>query len=640
MVNFLMKNRKSFMFLFGNLFLTCLSLISFGQLNIINVYKFISLDWLISLILILPFVWFFFFIKKDKEYWKKKTEPYFKYAFLAGLLLTTISSFNFDFINNVFVLKILIIFISKYLNIITILAISSGFFTLYFNKEKIEKKQIRKNQSKFLYLLGALCIIIVGLLLRLNGISSLPAWSDESTTIIVATRISMGYGHTLLSGHLYNTAFLYHSYLGLIYSFSDNHLLISRLANIPFFLINIITIYFIAKLLYEKRTALLSCLFFATSWISISMFREARFYEFFLSFFLLAVYLLIKLVLTNFKEIEFLLFTKFNIKSYLNIIKKNILNITLFFLVFLVAYDSNKQVVLMIYCFFIFGLLLFIIKKKRIGLIFSVFCYLIIFYGMLITFKYFDYRSLIYLPPTPTWKIFLTSDIYSFWNYLLKNDYYFLIYIIPLFILKTFIKKNVKDILVLSFFATLLIMISVQGYGISAIRYYYLLIPFLCLLIADCIVYLSLIISNNTKICFYTFIIFFVAISIFSGVTESYSIYNNASKNDSKNDGRDWIETIAKLNVETIIDPYLSSSYYINTNNKPDFIINDKTNPETIDGKDIYLNVPMSPNYSDGKPKIIVFRFYSYMDDSLIRLIHEKGFQIYNNRVKIYYLAN
>ncbi len=147
MENFLLKYRKSFLILFQNLFFIFIGLIILNNFSILIIDKFINIAWLISLSIIALFVWFFFFIQKNELYYRKKTKIFFKYGLLFGLCLVTLSSLNFEFINNITFFNNIIFFLNKQAVILTVLSINLGFFTFYFNKEKIGQI-IEKQQEK------------------------------------------------------------------------------------------------------------------------------------------------------------------------------------------------------------------------------------------------------------------------------------------------------------------------------------------------------------------------------------------------------------------------------------------------------------------------------------------------------------
>jgi hypothetical protein len=91
----------------------------------------------------------FVFIKKEQEQFKEKLNFYLKHGFLIGLLLITISSLKFEFIQNIDYLQNVIDNLSKYSFPLTSLTIALGFLLFYFNREKIqEETEKEENEEK------------------------------------------------------------------------------------------------------------------------------------------------------------------------------------------------------------------------------------------------------------------------------------------------------------------------------------------------------------------------------------------------------------------------------------------------------------------------------------------------------------
>jgi len=80
-----------------------------------------------------------------------KLNPYLKYGFLIGLLLITISSLKFEFIQNIEYLQNVINNLSAYIFPLTLLTITLGFLLFYLNREKIqEETEKEENEEKLL----------------------------------------------------------------------------------------------------------------------------------------------------------------------------------------------------------------------------------------------------------------------------------------------------------------------------------------------------------------------------------------------------------------------------------------------------------------------------------------------------------
>ncbi|MCM1987223.1 ArnT family glycosyltransferase [Methanococcoides seepicolus] len=132
------KYRNTLLDVTGNLFI--LGLISLILHHFTSIIVSVWID--ISLLAIITFTsgfsWFFIFIQKDEEYFKAKTEPYFRNLFLAGLLVISIGSLTFEFIESSQLLSSVVSFISSIQFYLVLATIGFGFFTFYFNRERIE----------------------------------------------------------------------------------------------------------------------------------------------------------------------------------------------------------------------------------------------------------------------------------------------------------------------------------------------------------------------------------------------------------------------------------------------------------------------------------------------------------------------
>ncbi|MDD4156758.1 MAG: hypothetical protein PHY08_09320, partial [Candidatus Cloacimonetes bacterium] len=92
---------------------------------------------------------FLVFIQKDEEYFKAKTEPYFRNLFLAGLLIITIGSLKFDFIEKSQILNSIVSFIISIQFYLVLATVGFGFITFYFNRERIEAEaDLEKEQEE------------------------------------------------------------------------------------------------------------------------------------------------------------------------------------------------------------------------------------------------------------------------------------------------------------------------------------------------------------------------------------------------------------------------------------------------------------------------------------------------------------
>lgn len=666
------------MLLFGNLFLACLALILLGQLNTINVYKFISLDWLIPLSSILPFAWFFFFIKNDEEHWKKKTDAYFKYAFLVGLLLISISSLKFDFINNIYFLESLISFIVKYSIFLTILSISFGFFTFYFNKEKVEKKiETEKNKEeldeqkrkddfsekfprinkipflrnfiKWIYKEGYLCsisliiVIIIGIIARLWHIERIGVWFDEGLSVLMAQSFLTNNYLTFPSGVFYERAFPYHWYLGfidIVFNRVFPEIILLRIANLPFFIFNSFLIYFISKKILPKYIAVFLVLIFSISWISISMFREIRFYE--LS---LTIYLLITMVFINY-------FNYFNFNSLLISFKtriKSTLGLLFLLILFYFGFLIHPLIVIFLYTLSLFYLIISIQYKKIEYLIISIFSALSIFIGMFFlikkTFPFINKFDISYLfkLPSPEWASLSQNDsISSVINFLNLNGHCFISLLIVLPIILLF-EKNIKKIFIYLSTAVIYLFLSYQGYDKNSIRYYYILVPFL-------LISFALISFNIFKIEKKIFVIIFTLLIVpyfISGFQEINSSVNFDSKNIMKsfdyNSAFLFIDKNKPYKVFT--DNQISVPYYLYFKKKPDKIIYDASVLSVSSTTDQYLGVDYSnfdifSKQSNYKTYFVMIYMKTQISQQNWQTLNKKAKLIYQDKALLIYELN
>ncbi len=127
--NFLIKNT-----IFAFLILLVLHFSNVFDINFILRFRYV----MIVVFSLLTFLLFLFF-EKEKEK-KEVFEKYFKISFLVGLVLITIGSLDFQTLRNFEIFNALINLIHLVQNYVVLLTIISGFFTFYFNSERIEKE--------------------------------------------------------------------------------------------------------------------------------------------------------------------------------------------------------------------------------------------------------------------------------------------------------------------------------------------------------------------------------------------------------------------------------------------------------------------------------------------------------------------
>lgn len=488
-----------------------------------------------------------------------------------------------------------------------------------------------------LYSIGLLLLIIIGLFLRLQDVSNLFFWVDESTTMLVSERIADGKGLTLLSGKFYPRGLIYHHYIALlIKSFGSNLYLIGRVANIPFYIITITAIYYFGKRISNKATGLVASALFCFSWISISIFREARFYEAWLSAYVLFAILLYHLIEK---------YTQDKTLTLINFIKNSIPQILLLLLVAIICYDCQELTAFILYPLTAFGLLIFFLKGEIKGVVIAIYAFLLLVLGLFTQYKFQVFSRLI-KQTDPAWKtLYPDTPILGLWNSLLSNDYRYLVFFVILSaIILIVFKKELKVLFLSAFIFAWYFIIAVQGYEVNMIRYYYPIFPFLVIQIAYCFTLSIALLKNDLfkKYTVYFLLTLLIGYSVFSSVIESNSIATNTSKNVLKNDnfGKEiqFINSTIDINNSTIVTnniwagPY--TAYYKKT---PNYIAFDTlTVPFDLDKIDPMTNVkeldfselPQLP-----KPVYVIFNYPTRrISPETFTQINSMSDEIYRNK--------
>lgn len=145
---FVEKYRDILLDVTGNLFVIGLILLLLHHFTSIIVSVWIEISLLAIITVTSGFSWFFIFIQKDEEYFKTKTEPYFRNLFLAGLLIITVGSLTSEFIEGSELLSSVVSFIPSIQFYLVLLTIGFGFFTFYFNKEWVELETEQKEKQE------------------------------------------------------------------------------------------------------------------------------------------------------------------------------------------------------------------------------------------------------------------------------------------------------------------------------------------------------------------------------------------------------------------------------------------------------------------------------------------------------------
>lgn len=140
MNDFIHKHRKGLFIFSSVMFLFFIILLLIDKYTSVNVTRYVSSDVLMILAYIFVFSSLFFFILRDEKHYKRELEPYFKYAFLILLLIITIGNLNFKFLTSLSWFNVISSLIKQYMLSLTLFAIGTGFFTFYFNRERVEKE--------------------------------------------------------------------------------------------------------------------------------------------------------------------------------------------------------------------------------------------------------------------------------------------------------------------------------------------------------------------------------------------------------------------------------------------------------------------------------------------------------------------
>ncbi len=158
MEQFIDKHREGLLSFARNLFFFCVVLLLIDKFSSVVISKFISLTFLIILSFFFAFSWLFFYMKKNESYYKQELESHFKYFFTFLLLLIIMGSLQFKFLTDVPWFSYFAGSIKNFQLPLALLAIGTGFFTFYFNRErvereiedeKVEKKKYKDFDTKF-----------------------------------------------------------------------------------------------------------------------------------------------------------------------------------------------------------------------------------------------------------------------------------------------------------------------------------------------------------------------------------------------------------------------------------------------------------------------------------------------------------
>ncbi len=330
-----------------NFFLLSAFLIVLKKLNIIKTSPFVEENILFFLLFLSFFFYLFIFIRKNEKKYKEKAVPIFKYLFLFGLLLITISSLNFEFVKENEILNSITTFLSSINLYLSFFTIAFGFFTFYFNrfvilseseksqeleefaeekrKQEFEKKNHKWKPKKpkfnsfkntvisifylpcylfwvisyklirWIYKEGWTSVILIIVILvsgyfSFTYIGNHSFAQDEMHTVWPALNILEGAGPLNLEGDDRALSFPMVELTAFSFKIFGISEFSARFFNVIFFLCSLITIYFIGKSLVNKEIAILAMFISAFNTINFAEILELKIYALFQLLFLLGIY--------------------------------------------------------------------------------------------------------------------------------------------------------------------------------------------------------------------------------------------------------------------------------------------------------------------------------------------------------------
>jgi len=308
MKDFFEKNNKVFLILFRNLVFTSILIFVLDLFFNIRISHLIGFNFLIFFLFFFSSLWLLFCIRENEEKFKKFLEPLFKFLFLFFLILVTISSLDFEILKRFEILNLIIELLNHYVYYLTLLAVGSGFFTFYFNKERVEEEiEEESKASNWPYIVGLLLILLYASLLIYPNLGGFDFYHDESWHVRVIDSLSEGDGFYLRnyvtdeSTTQYKLGYI--TNLGSYFSslFFSNEILGARFFVATVSLVNLVIIYAIFKSYLPKAISLLITLFVSYNIIFLYLARFLRSYPVFLLSYLVTALCTIKMI-KHFKE--------------------------------------------------------------------------------------------------------------------------------------------------------------------------------------------------------------------------------------------------------------------------------------------------------------------------------------------------
>ena len=149
MESFVEKHRGTLLEVTSNIFIMGVVLLLLHHFTNIIVSVWIDTFLLVTVTFTSGFGWFFVYIQKDKEYFKERTEPFFKHSFIVVIVFIIIGSLPLDIVEGNSLLYLFSSFFSSVQFYLILLAMGFSFFIFHFNKERLEEDtELEKKQEE------------------------------------------------------------------------------------------------------------------------------------------------------------------------------------------------------------------------------------------------------------------------------------------------------------------------------------------------------------------------------------------------------------------------------------------------------------------------------------------------------------
>lgn len=564
----------------------------------------------------------------------------------------------------------------------TVLGITFGFLTFYKNRDRVEKEledekkseelAEAKRESEFAskyyrinkiwgvrsvakwmykegwaYSLALIGIVLVGSFLRLYSISNLSLWHDEALSVLVAKQIGKHFLPVFLSGEFYWRALPYHYLMSFFLSLSENTNLFSRLVNLPFFFISGLMLYLISKKILKSRlTGIISLIFYSLSSFCIGMFREARFYEFYLAGYLVFMYLILTILIE--------LFSKESQKSFWFLLYQFKIRVFVLFLLGILLISTSWGFSYILYSLFFSGIVLSIVDKKN----YKFWLTLSLISFILFTLALFIYNQGLFsvteyiIQNNVAWKSNLSLRPFGdFSNFILQDDIYFFILFMALSVLFVFISraKILKNyLLLLAFSLAPYILLENQGFGIYAPRYFYnYFVPLLIPIAFMFYVFFICFKGKSKQFLGGILMILFILPMMFNAYNESKSPNELNSIIDIKNNNLDEMFEFVLNNYGSdyaiYSDSHTGVAFYVYSGRLPEGMLFEDKRIATMDNQtDQFLNVRYQSveeiTLPDKKIVFLMWHSTGNLDREIVNKFDSRGRLAYKQGAKRVYV--